>query len=657
MSETKVTDIVKNDEINEEAPKDVKVRKRSQDDCEDMAPAKKMKKAAESGEVSSEVAPSTKEDDASSPLGGVDAISEAVRRAKEMAAKLSGAIGIKGPSAAGGATMSGAAKVRRKVYVPVEEQPDINWSGLLIGPRGETQKKLEADSGCRVLIRGRGVPRKAGAPPQADDDDKMHVLLVGDTDAQVTAAEDMVKEILFNRETASNLKRKQLSNLGAINGTATNANNVPLGTGHASSAPYGAPGAVSNGNDTGTTEIYIADRMIGVVIGRGGENIRSIQDRSGANVQVKKRQEMPPGSTDRLITIHGPAAARDLAKNLIHEMISQSEHQRQIDNAPPGASESVRYKIRDDKVGLVIGKRGITVRGIQDATGAHLQIPPHPDHDDPVHRTAIITGSKACCDAAIAQIEQIISQTDAGRGLMGPSLQVEIPDNKVGLVIGRRGATVNDIQERTGTHIQIPSQPDVGKVPPVRTCTISGGTPDAQNAARAEIMGLVSGEIRARGPPPAYGRGDGGGYYGHQSYGSYGGGGGYYDQRRGGYAPPQQHYGSYGGGGGGGGYYDQRYGGDRGYAPAPYHQQHYSAPPPPGTSSAPPPPPAHPSSAAPAAPSSADYSEDQRKAAWEAYYAQQQYYGQQGTSSAYAPAAADSVATKTAPPPPPGGSA
>jgi len=41
-----------------------------------------------------------------------------------------------------------------KVYIPVEEHPDYNFMGAIIGPRGMNQKRLEQETGCRISVRG-----------------------------------------------------------------------------------------------------------------------------------------------------------------------------------------------------------------------------------------------------------------------------------------------------------------------------------------------------------------------------------------------------------------------------------------------------------------------------------------------------------------------
>lgn len=37
-----------------------------------------------------------------------------------------------------------------------QEYPDYNFIGLIIGPRGMTQKQMERDTGAKIAIRGRG---------------------------------------------------------------------------------------------------------------------------------------------------------------------------------------------------------------------------------------------------------------------------------------------------------------------------------------------------------------------------------------------------------------------------------------------------------------------------------------------------------------------
>ena len=72
----------------------------------------------------------------------------------------------------------------RKLIVPVEKYPGYNFFGALIGPRGNAQKRMERESGCKIVIRGKGAikdgcGRHDGRPLGPEDEEPMHVLIEG----------------------------------------------------------------------------------------------------------------------------------------------------------------------------------------------------------------------------------------------------------------------------------------------------------------------------------------------------------------------------------------------------------------------------------------------------------------------------------------------
>jgi splicing factor 1 len=88
------------------------------------------------------------------------------------------------------------AKKTMKIYIPVQKYPDYNFIGLIIGPRGMTQKQLEKESGARILIRGKGSVKEGRANNQ-DNDDDLHVLITADTRKQLKRAGKWLKRFLF----------------------------------------------------------------------------------------------------------------------------------------------------------------------------------------------------------------------------------------------------------------------------------------------------------------------------------------------------------------------------------------------------------------------------------------------------------------------------
>ncbi|KAK7794724.1 hypothetical protein R5R35_009615 [Gryllus longicercus] len=118
-----------------------------------------------------------------------------------------------------------------KVYVPVKEHPDFNFVGRILGPRGMTAKQLEQETGCKIMVRGRGSMRdkkkeelNRGKPNWEHLNDELHVLLtVEDTEnraqLKMARAVEEVKKLLVPADGEDELKKRQLMELAIINGT------------------------------------------------------------------------------------------------------------------------------------------------------------------------------------------------------------------------------------------------------------------------------------------------------------------------------------------------------------------------------------------------------------------------------------------------------
>lgn len=74
------------------------------------------------------------------------------------------------------------AKPFKKIYVPWRDHPNYNFIGLIIGPRGNTQKRMEQETGSKISIRGKGSVKEGGKNKGGpDDDDELHVHIDGPT--------------------------------------------------------------------------------------------------------------------------------------------------------------------------------------------------------------------------------------------------------------------------------------------------------------------------------------------------------------------------------------------------------------------------------------------------------------------------------------------
>ncbi|XP_078278979.1 protein quaking-A isoform X4 [Rhinoraja longicauda] len=129
-------------------------------------------------------------------------------------------------------------QLQEKLFVPVKEYPDFNFVGRILGPRGLTAKQLEAETGCKIMVRGKSSMRdkkkeeqNRGKPNWEHLNEDLHVLItVEDTqdraELKLRRAVEEVKKLLVpaQAEGEDNLKKMQLMELAILNGTYRDAN-------------------------------------------------------------------------------------------------------------------------------------------------------------------------------------------------------------------------------------------------------------------------------------------------------------------------------------------------------------------------------------------------------------------------------------------------
>ncbi|KAL4618359.1 hypothetical protein ACB098_06G002900 [Castanea mollissima] len=119
-----------------------------------------------------------------------------------------------------------------RVDIPVEKYPNYNFVGRLLGPRGNSLKRVEASTECRVLIRGRGSIKDPareemmrGKPGYEHLNEPLHILVEAELpveiiDARLMQAREILEDLLKPvDETHDFYKKQQLRELAMINGT------------------------------------------------------------------------------------------------------------------------------------------------------------------------------------------------------------------------------------------------------------------------------------------------------------------------------------------------------------------------------------------------------------------------------------------------------
>ncbi|KAL9238838.1 hypothetical protein vseg_013211 [Gypsophila vaccaria] len=117
-----------------------------------------------------------------------------------------------------------------RLEIPVDAYPNFNFVGRLLGPRGNSLKRVEASTGCRVYIRGKGSIKDLekeenlrGRPGYEHLNEPLHLLIEADlaphmVDIKLRQAKEILEELLKPVDESQDFyKRQQLRELAMLN--------------------------------------------------------------------------------------------------------------------------------------------------------------------------------------------------------------------------------------------------------------------------------------------------------------------------------------------------------------------------------------------------------------------------------------------------------
>uniref|UniRef100_A0A671NWG1 Far upstream element-binding protein 3-like n=1 Tax=Sinocyclocheilus anshuiensis TaxID=1608454 RepID=A0A671NWG1_9TELE len=234
-----------------------------------------------------------------------------------------------------------------------------------------------------------------------------------------------------------------------------------------------------------TEEFKVPDKMVGFIIGRGGEQITRIQLESNCKIQIASDSG---GMMDRPCTLTGTPESIEQAKRFLGQIVDRCRNGPGFHTQMDGNSTVQEILIPASKVGLVIGKGGDTIKQLQERTGVKMimiQDDPMPTGSDKPLR---ITGDPYKVQQARELVLEIIREKDQGDfrsgrsdfgSRLGSSIDVAVPRFAVGIVIGRNGEMIKKIQNDAGVRIQF--KPDDG-ISPDRIAQVMGQPDRCQHA-------------------------------------------------------------------------------------------------------------------------------------------------------------------------------
>ncbi|KAK9141934.1 hypothetical protein Syun_011334 [Stephania yunnanensis] len=159
---------------------------------------------------------------------------------------------------------------------------------------------------------------------------------------------------------------------------------------------------------------------------------------------------------------------------------------------------SKRIEIPNGRVGVIIGKSGETIKYLQVQSGAKIQVTRDVDADiNSTTRMVELMGTSEQISKAEQLINGVLSQAEAGGSNLvsrrfsgqGGGEQFQM---KVGLIIGKGGETIKNMQANSGARIQlIPLHLPPGDVSTERTVYIDGTTEQIE-AAKQLVNEVIS---------------------------------------------------------------------------------------------------------------------------------------------------------------------
>ncbi|KHG02018.1 Far upstream element-binding 3 [Gossypium arboreum] len=170
-----------------------------------------------------------------------------------------------------------------------------------------------------------------------------------------------------------------------------------------------------------TRRIEVPNAKVGVLIGKAGDTIRYLQYNSGAKIQITRDADADRDAPTRPVEIIGTLNSIIKAEKLINTVIAEVADaggspslvaRGLATTQAAGDADHIEMQVPNEKVGLIIGRGGETIRGVQIRSGARIQlIPQHlSEGDESKERILRVTGDKRQIEIAREMIKDVMSQ-------------------------------------------------------------------------------------------------------------------------------------------------------------------------------------------------------------------------------------------------------
>ncbi|GAB7351236.1 hypothetical protein MBLNU459_g1665t2 [Dothideomycetes sp. NU459] len=119
-----------------------------------------------------------------------------------------------------------------------------------------------------------------------------------------------------------------------------------------------------------TLRAIVSSKEAGVIIGKAGANVADLRDKTGVRAGVSK---VVPGVHDRVLTVLGPLEGIAQAYGLVADALLKGAPQVGMGGVISNPNtHPVRLLISHNQMGTIIGRQGLKIKQIQDASGVRM---------------------------------------------------------------------------------------------------------------------------------------------------------------------------------------------------------------------------------------------------------------------------------------------
>ncbi|KAF7162103.1 hypothetical protein CNMCM5623_007548 [Aspergillus felis] len=119
-----------------------------------------------------------------------------------------------------------------------------------------------------------------------------------------------------------------------------------------------------------TLRAIVSSKEAGVIIGKAGKNVADLRDETGVKAGVSK---VVPGVHDRVLTVTGPLQGTARAYALVAKGLLEGAPQMGMGGiVNNNGTHPVRLLISHNQMGTIIGRQGLKIKHIQDASGVRM---------------------------------------------------------------------------------------------------------------------------------------------------------------------------------------------------------------------------------------------------------------------------------------------